>query len=174
MQRNILRSALLVFWCLQASATQIEPKELPQLLAESDHVLVGKVSKVEMVDDHNKTIEDDNARTGPGESNEIKLHVVVEKKGILKTNAAKLPDELVVPLWRMWHSTLGSVKSSVNQREFIFLLKGSTYSPTYPAGFMRDLSERAKIERLIREQGSQDKATEPAPSPKTNGETPAQ
>lgn len=31
----------------------------------------------------------------------------------------------------------------------IFLLKGDVYEPVYPAGFQRDLEERAEIVRLL-------------------------
>jgi hypothetical protein len=135
-----------------AEATQIVPKDLTELIAMSDHVLVVKIAKVSMVDSKGKELRDPEARTGPGIPNELRLHVDVQEDGVLMTTSDKVPAKLVVPLWRMWHFSLGQWKKEEGST-YIFLLKGENYIRVSPMEFMRDLSERAEIERLIEVKG---------------------
>ena len=135
---------------LTAQATKIIEKELPQLVAESDHVLVCKVVKVQMVDETGKEVTDRDARTGPGLKNELRLHVELEKGGVIKSNAKNVPEKLIIPLWQMWHASLGSSRDFYEGGVYVFLLKGADFRRVYAGGFQRDLSEKADIETIIR------------------------
>ena len=55
---------------------------------------------------------------------------------------------------RAWHHELGSQKMHFENKQFIFLLKGDKLERTYPGFFIRDLSERAEIENLIKKGGA--------------------
>ena len=129
----------------------ILPKELSELSAESDHVLVCKVEKVQMLDERGNELRDREARTGPGLKNELRLHLVIEKDGVLKTNAEKVPDKLI-PLSQAWHYSLGQWKDNSEGKVFIFLLKGADFQRVYPGLFKRQLSEKTAIDKILREQ----------------------
>ena len=146
---------LLALWLIlsivpSAPATQIARKELTPLVADSDHVLIGKVVKVDMIDGRGRSVTGRDARTGPGSENEIRLHVVVDTLSVLRTNASKVPEKLVVPLWRKWHYTLGTQREQHEGKTYILLLKGRKYERVYHAQFLQDLSEKAKIQALIK------------------------
>ena len=114
-------------------------------------MLICKVVTVQMVDETGREVADREARTGPGLKNELRLHVELENGGVLKTNAKSVPEKLVIPLWQMWHANLGSSKDFYEGRMYIFLLKGTDFQRVYAGGFQRELSEKAEIERMIRE-----------------------
>lgn len=147
--RHSLIIACLCLMPFTLRATQVMARPLSALVTESDHVFIGKVEKVQMVDEQGRELLDRKSRTGPGLKNELRLHVVIEKDGVLKTNAKKVPAKVVIPLWQMWHFSLGQWKDEAEGRVFIFLLKGEDFHPVYPAGFRRELSEKSSIERLL-------------------------
>ncbi len=70
-----MRHSLIIAWlCLlpfTLQATQAMARSLSALATESDHVLIGKVEKVQMVDEQGRELLDRNSRTGPGLKNEI-------------------------------------------------------------------------------------------------------
>jgi hypothetical protein len=140
-------TALLLLCAQLALATSIPPKSLEEMVTEADHVIIGTVTKVDMVDGDDQPLTDPKARTGPGLNNLIRLHV--EVKEILESPAQEHPRQLVVPLWSAWHSSLEG-SQEWKGKTFIFLLKGPDYSIVYPAGFNRELDERAQIEGLLK------------------------
>lgn len=150
--------------CCVAVATQVEPKELKDLVAESDHILIGRVVKVDMIDRDGKELSNPEARTGPGLANTIRLHVLVQTNEVLKTNAKTVPEKLVISEWQMWHFTLDSFKGMAG-RTFIFLLKGDKYQWVYPAEYRQDLSKRSEVEKLIHGGGAPNKSVEPTRAP---------
>lgn len=132
------------------NATQVNPKELRELVKDADHIIGGKVIKVDMVDENGNFITDEKARTGPGSTNTIRLHLRVDKKLILKTTKETTPDIIVVNLWQMWHFTLGHIKENELNKDRIFLLKGNNYEEVYPMAFLRDISEKEEILKLLK------------------------
>ncbi len=54
-----------------------------------------------------------------------------------------------VPLWTMWHYTLGHIREATLGSESLFLLKGERHAPVYPMDFQRPLEERAQIQSLM-------------------------
>jgi len=135
-----------------AFATQIPPRELSELIADADHVIVGKVIDVDMIDENGNQVKDREGRTGPGSENEIRLHVKIENEGILKTNIKKPITKLIIPLWQRWHNTLGHEKDTSEGTTYIFLLKGNNYEQVYPGSFKRPLSDRTKIKNLLEQE----------------------
>jgi hypothetical protein len=144
-----LISVTVVLFSLQVQATQIAFKDLTNLVAEADHVFVGTVTKVDMVDGQGQPVTDKTARTGPGSPNQLRLHVTLDTNRILATTA-KLPAVIVIPLWRRWHDTLGNRMQETQGKTHIFLLKGPDFQPVYHGLFMRELSEQAEVESLLK------------------------
>ncbi|WP_340649719.1 hypothetical protein [Pseudoxanthomonas winnipegensis] len=116
-----------------ADATSIVPTPLSEILAKSDHVIVGRVVEVDMIDGQGRPVTDFEARTGPGLTNVIRYRVHVED--VLQTNAARVPAVLVIPEWSAWHYTFDDVKTSATGQQFVFLLSGADFHPTNAAQF---------------------------------------
>jgi hypothetical protein len=145
-----MKSTLIVFALIMVSAAQatsVPPMKLPEMMALADHVLVATVTKVDMVNAKGHQITRSSASTGPGQKNVIRLHL--EVKEVLLTNAQPPPREVVVPLWSMWHYTLGQIQQQVTGSGGIFLLRGEQFHPAHPAAFQRGLDERAEIDALL-------------------------
>jgi hypothetical protein len=132
---------------ISAVATSVERRSLAELIRDSDHVVIATVAKVDMVDGKSMEIKDRNARTGPGLENEIRFHL--EVKEVLFSTAASPPKRAIVRLWKSWHYSLGDIQDAVAGNTSIFLLKGRTFDPVYPAYFERPLREREQIEKLL-------------------------
>ncbi len=147
---RMISLALVLLCVVAANATQVKPRELSKLVSESDHIIIAKVTKVQMVDENENEVTDPEGRTGPGLENEIRLHVTITKDGILKTTKDNPPEKLVIPLWKWWHFTLGNRKE-LEGKTLIFLLKGEDFQSVYPMLFIRQLSEKREIVRLSRE-----------------------
>jgi len=157
---KILIGFAVVLITVQAQATQIPFKALTNLVAEADHVLVGAVIQVDMVDGKGNHVTNETARTCPGSENQLRLHVAVATNGVIASTAINVPEKLVILLWQRWFDTLGNRRKEVEGKSFIFLLKGAAFQPVYFGGFMRELSERAEIERLLKEKPTQNQASE--------------
>ncbi len=142
-------------------ATSVLPRSLTNLVADADHVFIGKVTLVDMVDKQGNQVTNLSARTGPGSFNKIRLHVSVETNGVLFSTAKQVPASLTVALWSMWHYSLGQIKDIEENQRSIFLLKGSNFDIVYPNGFSRALSEQAEIEQLLKQKGTQNKTITP-------------
>ena len=99
-----------VMLCFPALATKIPETPLIDMVAESDHVLMGKVNAVDMVDGAGQLVTDLNGRIGPGYTNTIRLKVAVYRDSILKTNKAETPDMLTISLWMGGIETLGDTQ----------------------------------------------------------------
>ena len=141
--------ALLVMMCLPglALATSVLPKPLEEMVREADHIVVAKIVSVDMVDGRGRPIHDREARTGPGLLNRMRLNLDVQE--VLSAGKELPSRKLRVPLWSMWHYSLGTMQDDLTGTTGIFLLKGDNYEPVYPAGFQRPLEERREILRLI-------------------------
>lgn len=149
MTRSLLLLVLCLFVCGSLSATSIPPKSLPELVAEAEHILIGTIRRVSMHGADGREISDPKAKTGPGLPNEIRLHVTLDPKGVLKTNKSPLSAEITIPLWKMWHSTFERVRSANEGKTYIFLLKGDDMGFVYPGGCQVGLGKRAEIEAFL-------------------------
>ncbi len=133
---------------VQAHSTSVFPKELYELVALSDHILAVKIVDVTMINEEGKQLTDPSSRTGPGTYNTIRLHAKVLDNGIIKTSSAKLPETIIIPLFQLWHYSLGQVQGEKGN-EIIVLLKGNSYEPAYPALFRQSLQSREEIIQLL-------------------------
>lgn len=116
-----------------ADATSIAPRPLSEILAKSDHVIVGRIVEVDMLDGQGRPVIDLEGRTGPGFANVIRYRVHVED--VMQTNAVRVPAVLVIQEWPGWITTLGGMKASVTGQQFVFLLSGAEFHPTDAAQF---------------------------------------
>lgn len=123
---------------------QMSPAEMAK---EADHVLVGHVVRVDMVDGNGLPVLDDQARTGPGLNNVIRLHVAVDET--LITTAERIPKRLLVPLDPLMHYSLGQIRSA-HQNDAtlrLLLLKGTDFSTIKPGIFFLPLQEKDEVLR---------------------------
>ena len=141
-----------------AQATSIEYRPLDKIVLDADHVLSGRIVRVEMVDALGRQVRDRDARTGPGLTNRMRF--VVEVDDVLFTTCRRPPRRVLVPLWSAWHYTLGSMQDQLTGSAGLFLLKGADFQPAYPQDFQRSPEERPLVEvgvdalRLEREPAS--------------------
>lgn len=118
---------------------------LDEMAAEADHVLVGHVVGVDMVDGNGHPVVDDRTRTGPGLNNIIRLHVAVDET--LITNAERVPKELLVPLDPLLHYSLGQIRAT-HQHDTtsrLLLLKGAEFSSLKPGIFFLPLQKKDEV-----------------------------
>jgi len=130
-----------------ALATSVAPKPLAEMVADADQIVRATVIDVEMVDGKGRPLTDPGSRTGPGLDNEIRL--VLQVQEVLRPREGRVPATIRVPLWTMWHYTLGHIREATLGSESLFLLKGERHAPVYPVGFQRPLDERAQIQSLM-------------------------
>jgi hypothetical protein len=147
-RKQIILGFLLAVACALAGATKVPSKQLEELVAAADHIFVARIEKVDMVDRQGRELFE--GQTGPGRGNTIRFHLTVQKGAVLKTNSQTVPDHVLLPLWQAWHYSLATQRRIFEGQTYIFLLKGEDYKWVYPAGFNRPLSEKAKIEHLLK------------------------
>ena len=148
--KTFLFISLLVLALGCVEATLVDDKDVRELVAESDHILIAAVIKVDLIDASGKELAGFEAETGPGIPNTLRLHLRPIDNGVLKTGKQPIPKAIIVELWREWHYSLSQWKH-LEGREMIFLLKGDKYTWVYPKDFILPISARGEIERLIRE-----------------------
>ena len=137
--------ALVAVFCSHlAFASMPIPTTLEELAQCADHILVGHVVAVDMIDESGQPIEERDMRTGPGLKNAIRLHVTVDE--VLVTNAKEVPKLLKVPLDPFMHYSLGQIKDAhaKSSEPFLVLLQGPSFQPIVPGAFLRNMDEKEK------------------------------
>ncbi|MGQ3051901.1 MAG: hypothetical protein ACT6S0_08965 [Roseateles sp.] len=121
---------------------------LEEMATGADHVLIGRVTGVDMVDGSGRQIRDPEARTGPGLNNQIRLRIAVDE--VVVTNAPKVPAVLHVPLASHLHYSLGQIQAAHAQdsEQRLILLKGPDFQSIKPGVFMRPLKDKEEVLRL--------------------------
>ncbi|WPH19552.1 hypothetical protein [Variovorax paradoxus] len=121
---------------------------LSDMATEADHVLVGHVVGVDMVDGNGDAIADSHAQTGPDLTSVIRLRIVVA--GTLVTTAAQVPKVLLLPLDPLMHYSLGQIKAAheADSAQRLMLLKGVGFSPIQPGVFFRPLLDKDEVLRI--------------------------
>lgn len=119
-----------------------------EMATQADHVLIGRVTGVDMIDRSGKQVRDPQARTGPGLSNQILLQISVDQ--VLATNAASVPSTLHVPLASHLHYSLGQIRAAhaEDSDQRLILLKGPHFEGIKPGLFMLPLQDREEVLRL--------------------------
>ncbi|WP_155248152.1 hypothetical protein [Variovorax paradoxus] len=133
---------------LAAPASLPLQMSLTAMATEADHVLVGRVVSVDMVDAKGNPVSDDQARTGPGSANVIRLRVAVDEA--LITNTDRVPRELLIPLDPLMHYSLGQIRAA-HQNDAttrLLLLKGAGFSSLKPGIFFLPLKEKDEVLRV--------------------------
>ena len=145
--------------------TQMAKKSLQELVDAADHVMIGTVKSVKMYEgamgDSHGGVEigtggreewtetkDPEARTGPGDPNELRWTVAIDSAGVLYSKRKDVPAEIVIRQWTLWHKSLFDSRKHEG-KTYLFLLKGDDMQWVYPAGYYRELTERPEIERFL-------------------------
>ena len=144
------RALLLLVALVPAIAMAGFPFEatLEEMAQQADHILVGRVAGVDMVDGQGRPVKDPEARTGPSLDNSIRLLIQVDQ--VLVSNAAKIPDVIPVPLASHLHYKLGQIQEAHEGDEEVrlVLLKGSDFVGIKPGVFFRPLTDKDTALRL--------------------------
>ena len=121
---------------------------LKEMAEGADHILVGRVVGVDMMDSGGNRILDRAARTGPGLSNTIRLLIAVDQ--VLVTNSPSVPKTLPVPLASHLHYSLGQIQDSHVSDTLVrlVLLKEQKFVGIKPGVFLRPLEDKAEALRL--------------------------
>ncbi|EHR39360.1 MAG: hypothetical protein PHE38_15920 [Alishewanella agri] len=121
---------------------------LEEMAKQADHILVGRVVGVDMVNGQGRLITDPEARTGPGLDNTIRLRIQVDQ--VLVSSALKVPDLIPVSLSPHLHYTLGQIKEAHDgdTEARLVLLKGPEFVGIKPGVFFRPLTDKDLVLRL--------------------------
>lgn len=121
---------------------------LEEMAVGADHIFVGRVTGVDMIDGEGKQITNPKARTGPGLRNQIRLRITVDE--VLLTNASHVPSHVYVPLASHLHYSLGQIQGAhaTPSEPRLILLQGPRFEGIKPGVFMRPLEERQEAFRL--------------------------
>lgn len=141
-------ATLALLFASSACATQVAEASLEEIVASSDYVVVANIERVDMIDGKGRPVTDPEARTGPGLDNQIRFHLRVKEALFARPGA--VPPTVIVPLWTMWHYSLGIMQEQASKQDSIFLLNGERFEPAYPSGFARSMDEEARIRKLLK------------------------
>lgn len=124
---------------------------LQEMAQDADHILVGRVTSVDMIDAKGAAVKDREARTGPGLTNTIRLLIAVDE--VLITNSRAVPKVLAVPLASHLHYSLGKIQDAHagDSEVRLLLLKGKNFAGIKPGLFLRPLSDKTEALKLYAE-----------------------
>jgi hypothetical protein len=145
--RRILLAVLLTIPAIATAGLPFEAT-LEEMATSSDHVLIGRVTGVDMIDGAGSQVTDSEARTGPGLDNQIRLRIAIDV--VIATNAQVVPEELFVPLASHLHYSLGQIQEAHAQEseQRLILLRGERFEGIKPGVFMRALDDTSEVMRL--------------------------
>lgn len=149
---------LLYFFTWQAIASVPLQMSDDELAAKTDHVFVAHVVEVDMIDGKGRKVTDDDAKTGPGSENVIRLKVKIDE--ILVTNMKESPKVLYIPLDSFMHYSLGQIKKAHADKnpKFLLLLAGDEFTPPQAGVFQRDMTKKSFfVERVGKKDQNKDK-----------------
>ena len=149
----MVKKRLLIFFFLLplwAYASVPVDVSLDVLAKSADHLLIGHVVGVDMIDGQGRQITDANAMTGPSTRNLIRL--VVEIDEVVVSGARAVPKIIKVPLDPAMHYRLGKIKDAYSNpsQKFLLLLHGENFQPAFPGVFRRNLSDKSKVIELMK------------------------
>ena len=121
---------------------------LEEMATSADHILVGRVTGVDMIDGSGKQVTALEARTGPGLKNQIRLRIAIDE--VLVSNAPSVPMVLQAPLASHLHYSLGQIQAAhaVDSEQRLILLNGPRFEGIKPGVFMRSLMDKEEALRL--------------------------
>jgi len=117
---------------LTTHATLFRPVSLEYLATNAEHVLVGKIVDVEMVDSRSGlNVDDPMARTGPLSPFQIRLLVEFRDDGIIKSTTNRIPPRLMLPLNSGYYFSLQGIRRGIGETK------------SFSSTLARDFLERA-------------------------------
>lgn len=121
---------------------------LRDLACGADHVFVGRVVGVDMIDSKGRTVRDPEARTGPGLKNTLRLEVEVLER--IDSTEAALPRTIKVPLDPFMHYSLGQIRSAHAEPSSpaLVFLRGRGFDPVIAGRFLWHLDAREEALEL--------------------------
>lgn len=139
---------LLVLACPAVEASVPLVASLRDLACGADHVFVGRVVGVDMINERGRSVRDHEARTGPGLKNTIRLEVEVMER--IDSTAAVLPSTIKVPLDPFMHFSLGQIKAAHAKPSApaLVFLRGSRFEPVIAGRFFWQLDARREALEL--------------------------
>lgn len=148
--RNLMLASVLALPHVPALATLPLRMPLGDMVGHADHILIGRVNGVDMVDDGGRMISDLKASTGPCQDKVIRLRVEVDD--VLVTDAKRVPKVLFIPLDRLMHFSLGQVQEAHkgDRAKRLVLLKGTAFRPVAPGVHFAALAEKEEALRLYK------------------------
>ena len=132
------------------SYAKIKTVPLNELIKHADHVVVGTISKVDMIAKSGKEIKDEDAHNGNIQGSSIRIHFEIASDAYIKTNGSKEKRTVTIPLARHRILSLKNAKSSYKVgNKHILLLKGKEYSAVANYWYLRDMNEKKNILKLL-------------------------
>lgn len=115
---------------------------LRDLACGADHVFVGRVIGVDMINSRGRVVRNPEARTGPGLTNTIRLAIEVLER--IDSSQPSLPRTIKVPLDPFMHYRLGQVKEAHSKPSApaLVFLRGGQLEPVIAGRFLWQLDER--------------------------------
>lgn len=104
--KRLLVSLLAIVPLLATASLPLEAT-LSELVKGADHIVIGTVVDVDMVNERGSIVTNPERKTGPGLPERIRLHIRVDK--VLATNAKQVPAVLKVELDPFMHYSLGQI-----------------------------------------------------------------
>lgn len=150
--RRILLTLLTLFPMTALAGVPFEAT-LEDMAVSADHILVGRVTGVDMIDGAGKPVTDPKARTGPGSRNTIRLRIAVDR--VLVSTVDPVPRQLFVPLASHLHYSLGQIQAAHAQASDprLMFLKGTAFDGIKPGVFMRPMEDQREAFRLRKAAG---------------------
>ena len=133
---------------LPTVATQVQPKELDELVRTSDVIVEVDIADVYGKDKFGAIVRSPKMSTGPGLDNKIVLYVC-SKQVLLNVKGFDMPKCFETSIWEKWHLSLESFLDFQSQ-SVILLLEGNKLQRVHPGHFIRPLNEKTKILQLIK------------------------
>lgn len=123
-------------------ASQPLEASLSDLACGAEHIFVGRVVGVDMVDGKGRQVRNRTAVTGPGLTNTIRLDVEILE--VIESAVAQPPKQIKVPLDSVMHYSLGQVSDAHKKPSDLRLvfLKGERYTPIIDGRFFWGLDAR--------------------------------
>jgi hypothetical protein len=148
---KLMATAAVAFIATAAFASMPLPAPLDALARGADHILIGRVVGVDIVDEQCRAVTGPYARTGPGLTNTIRLHIAIDETVV--TNAKTVPKLLKVPLDPFMHYSLEQIEEAHREpsEPFLILLSGPSFQPVIPGAILRSLDKKEEAVRIHRE-----------------------
>jgi hypothetical protein len=121
---------------------------LEELACGADHIFVGRVVGVDMVNLNGRQVRHPEAMTGPGMNRTIRLEVEVLER--VESTEAVLPASVRVPLDPFMHYSLGQVKAAHTEPSSarLVFLRGANFQPVIAGRFFWSLEEKEEALKL--------------------------